>query len=268
MSPESLERFGCTIKLLRVDKGKAAFHDLDDYGRLVEVARLIDIRRFSWCCWAVTPGWLRRDPRARMGRRPSAKRQLCVRQSDWNGQLGTPKSGRIRYVPLTQRLTAALVEHRHLRSKRVLCQDRRLTVHAADRAEPDEPGVEAGEGEEGRAYPSSHVLLAPVDARRAGASHSGARGARGLTMTQRYMHLSPAALEAAIRLLDEPRNEGVWASGASDLTLSVCASCRSLETWWRRPLGVKMDEPNNRAAKLAVRQGFEPWIQLLGRITV
>src|SRR5687767_8897246 len=43
--------------------------------------------------------------------------------------------------------------------------DRRLTVHAADRAEPDEPGVEAGEGEEGRAYPSSHVLLALVDTR-------------------------------------------------------------------------------------------------------
>ena len=50
------------------------------------------------------------------------RHQLCVRQSDWNGQLGTPKSGRLRYVPLTQRLTAALVEHRHLRSKRVLCQ--------------------------------------------------------------------------------------------------------------------------------------------------
>ena len=51
------------------------------------------------------------------------KRQLCIRQSDWNGEVGTPKNGRIRYVPLTRRLTAALAEHRHLRSKRVLCQD-------------------------------------------------------------------------------------------------------------------------------------------------
>jgi hypothetical protein len=49
-----------------------------------------------------------------------AKRQLCVRQSDWNGHVGTPKNGRLRYVPLTQRLTAALTGHRHLRSKRVL----------------------------------------------------------------------------------------------------------------------------------------------------
>jgi hypothetical protein len=29
-------------------------------------------------------------------------------------------------------------------------------------------------------------------------------GHRGLGMTQRYMHLSPAALDSAIRLLDRP----------------------------------------------------------------
>jgi integrase len=54
-----------------------------------------------------------------------AKRQLCVRRSDWNGQVGTPRGGRQRYLPLTRRLTAALAEHRHLRSKRVFCQDDR-----------------------------------------------------------------------------------------------------------------------------------------------
>jgi site-specific recombinase XerD len=43
-------------------------------------------------------------------------------------------------------------------------------------------------------------------------------GHADLTMTQRYMHLSPAALDAAIRLLDEPRRERGWAesSGQSD----------------------------------------------------
>ena len=35
----------------------------------------------------------------------------------------TPKGGRLRHVPLTRRLAAALSEHRHLRSARVLCQD-------------------------------------------------------------------------------------------------------------------------------------------------
>jgi integrase len=51
------------------------------------------------------------------------KRQLTVRHSDWNGQVTTPKGGRIRHVPMTKRLTAALSEHRHLRSTRVLCPD-------------------------------------------------------------------------------------------------------------------------------------------------
>src|SRR3954462_5865873 len=57
--------------------------------------------------------------------------------------------------------------------------DRRLTVHAADRAEPDDPGGEARQGEEGGAHPATHVLLALVDARRAGESDPGARGPRG-----------------------------------------------------------------------------------------
>ena len=41
-------------------------------------------------------------------------------------------------------------------------------------------------------------------------------GHRELGMTQRYMHLSPAALDSAIRLLDQP------------LAVQV------LETFWRR----------------------------------
>ncbi len=40
-------------------------------------------------------------------------------------------------------------------------------------------------------------------------------GHADLTMTQRYMHLSPAALDAAIRLLEEPSAVG-RSSGQSD----------------------------------------------------
>jgi hypothetical protein len=42
------------------------------------------------------------------------------------------------------------------------------------------------------------------DARRAASSDSGARRTSRAGMTQRYMHLSPAALDSAIRLLDQP----------------------------------------------------------------
>jgi integrase len=52
-----------------------------------------------------------------------ANRQVCVARSDWNGFVTTPKGGRLRRVPLTRRLAAALSAHRHLRGARVLCLD-------------------------------------------------------------------------------------------------------------------------------------------------
>ena len=51
-----------------------------------------------------------------------AKRQLCVQRSDWRGHITVPKGGRLRYVGMTVRLAAALKEHRHLRSARIICQ--------------------------------------------------------------------------------------------------------------------------------------------------
>jgi integrase len=134
-----------------------------------------------------------------------ANRQVCIRRSDWNGHITTPRSGRLRRVPLTRRLAAALREHRHLRTSRVLCQDdgdpltRQMVQTRVERA-----SRRAGLGRDG-----VHIL------RHSFCSHLAMRGAPGraiqelaghqLAMTQRYMHLSPAALDAAIRLLDLPQ---------------------------------------------------------------
>ena len=37
-----IERMPCTIRLLRVPKPAASFHDFDEYGRLIDAARSID----------------------------------------------------------------------------------------------------------------------------------------------------------------------------------------------------------------------------------
>jgi integrase len=50
------------------------------------------------------------------------KRQVRVERSDWKGHVTATKGGRVRYVPLTNRLGNALRENRHLRGARVLCQ--------------------------------------------------------------------------------------------------------------------------------------------------
>jgi integrase len=45
------------------------------------------------------------------------KDQVCVQRSAWKGQVGSTKGGRLRHVPLTARLAAALREHRHPRGR-------------------------------------------------------------------------------------------------------------------------------------------------------
>jgi len=119
-----IERLPRTVKLLRVDKGNAAFHDVDECERLVDVARTIDRRTLLIVLLGGDAGLRSGEMIAlEWAAIDLAKRQLCVRQSDWNGQVGTPQSGRLGYVPLTRRLAATLADHRHLRSKRVLCLD-------------------------------------------------------------------------------------------------------------------------------------------------
>ena len=114
---------------------------------------------------------------------------------------------KLRYVPLTQRLTAALVEHRHLRSKRVLCQTdgspfTRQIVQNRMNQVAKRANVRKGVHILRHTF-CSHLSMrgAPARAIQELAGHAD------LTMTQRYMHLSPAALDAAIKLLDEPPRE-------------------------------------------------------------
>jgi site-specific recombinase XerD len=108
----------------------------------------------------------------------------------------------IRHVPLTIRLGQALRSHRHLRGERVPCQDdgRSMTqkvvqdhVRRAARRANVKPGVHIL-----RHTFCSHLAMrgAPARAIQAAAGH------QDLSTTQRYMHVSPAAVEDAIRLLD------------------------------------------------------------------
>src|SRR5262249_30128859 len=131
------------------------------------------------------------------------KRQLRVQRSEWKAHVTATKGGRVRFVPLTVRLATAFREHRHLRTARVLYQPDGFLLtqkivqdyikRAARRANV-KPGV--------------HILWHTF------CSHLAMRGAparaiqelaghQDLATTQRYMHLSPAAVDQAIRLLDE-----------------------------------------------------------------
>jgi hypothetical protein len=170
----------CRIKLLPVEKGAAAFHDFEEYERLVDVARAIDQRTYLIVLLGGEAGLRCGEMIAlEWGDVDLAKRQLCVRRSDWNGQVGTPKGG-------TAALRAAhTTAHRGARRASApeeqagVLPGRSHAVHAADRARPDATGGEAGERQAWGAHPASHVLLAPLDARGAAKGDPGARPACG-----------------------------------------------------------------------------------------
>ena len=182
---------------------EAAFHEFDHYERLVDAARSIGWRTHLIALLGGEGG-------LRVGEIVAlewadvdfTRSRICVRHSDWRGELTTPKNGRARFVAMTQRLASTLREHRHLRSSRVVCKEDGKPVtrqgawsrirYAAQRA-----NVPTG----------VHIL------RHTFCSHLAMRGAAGraiqelvghqdLAMTQRYMHLSPTALNETIRLLE------------------------------------------------------------------
>jgi len=127
---------------------------------------------------------------------------IQLARSEWKGHVTMPKGGRLRYVPPTRRLTDALRETRHLRGARVLCDGEgkpltqkvvQVMLRRAARRANVKPGVHIL-----RHTFCSHLAMrgAPVRAIQELAGH------QDLGTTQRYMHLSPAAIDAAIRLLE------------------------------------------------------------------
>jgi site-specific recombinase XerD len=135
------------------------------------------------------------------------KRQLCVARSEWRGHVA-PKSGRIRYLPLTKRLVTALRAAKHLRGPRVLCDDEgkplthkmiQVMMRRVARRANVKPGVHIL-----RHTFCPHLAMRGAPAR----AIQELAGHQDLSTTQRYMHLSPASLEAAIRLLDGPTRDG------------------------------------------------------------
>ena len=202
-----IDRLPGTIRLLPVPKTSAKFHDFDDYEQLVDTARRSDLQTYLIVLLGGEAG-LRCGEMLALERADVnlAKRQLCVQRSDWEGHITVPKGGRLRYVPLTIRLEAALREHRHPSGPRVLCQPdgSPLTRRMVQR------GIARAARRAGLSNLGAHIL------RHTFCSHLAMRGAparaiqelaghQDLTTTQRYMHVSPAAIEGALRLLDAPR---------------------------------------------------------------
>ena len=117
-----IDRMLCAIRLLLIPKPSARFYDVDEYERLVLAAKVFDRNADLIVLLGGEAGLQCGEMMAlEWGDVNLQKRQICVQRSDWKGHVTVPKGGRLRYVPLTLRLAAALRDARHLQSARVLC---------------------------------------------------------------------------------------------------------------------------------------------------
>jgi integrase len=199
-----IDRLPCAIRLLRVAKPSMGFYDFDEYERLVDAAESLDPTTHLIvllggeaglrCGEIIALEWTDVD---------SANGQLCVQRSEWRGHVTVPKGGRLRHVPMTQRLASALRRHRHLKSKRVLFRDdgSPLTQDMVGdhvRRAARKAGAPVSGAHRLRHTFCSHLAMRGAPAR----AIQELAGHQDLVTTQRYMHLSPSALESAIRLLE------------------------------------------------------------------
>jgi integrase len=207
----------CTIRLVKAPKTSMGFYDFDDYEHLIEVAQtfgpdahlvvLLAGEAGLRCGEIIGLEWRDVD---------FAKRQLCIQRSEWRGHVTVPKGGRLRHVPMTTRLSAALRESRHLRGPRVLCQSSgaALTqdiVGEHVRRAARKAGLPASGAHRLRHTFCSHLAMRGAPAR----GIQELAGHQDLITTQRYMHLSPTAVDNAIRLLEQ-RQPREWRNTGDD----------------------------------------------------
>lgn len=202
---EVISAAAAKIELVKLDEQEMRFYDQEQFEALLMASRKVDPR-------AELVVLLGGDAGLRKGEIVAVEQQdvdrkrgiLTVRHGEWRGVVSSTKGNRARPIPMTERLAAALAASRHLRGDRVLYRDDGRTVSpkmlymwmcSAQRL----AGLEVTGG--------VHVLRHSFAARLAmhGAPAKAIQelmGHRNLSTTMRYMHLSPAAKDSAIRLLN------------------------------------------------------------------
>jgi integrase len=210
------------IRLLKVTQPKLEFYDFHEYERLVGAAAKTDARSSLIVLLGGEAGLRRGEIMALEWTSIDFQRRLLtVERSEWKAHVTVPKGNKIRTVPMTTRLTQALQHHRHLRGPRVLVRDDRKNATAKVilnwllRAQRLANLRDKGPHTLRHTF-CSHLAMRGVPAR----AIQELAGHVHLTTTQRYMHLTPAALESAIRMLEQPPPAGHEAPRTVDQSLS------------------------------------------------
>jgi len=194
------------VKFVRVPPQRYDFLEDDEWERLVDAAKA-DREALASVLLGGEAGLCVGEIRAlQWGDLDLVAGRVTVQRTDYRGYLGSPKGGRMRTIPLTKRLVAALKAMRHLKGPSVFSDASGVLW---SRGEADtrlrRARVAAGLRKFGwhrlRHTFCSHLAMrgAPPRAIQELAGHAS------ITTTMRYMHLSPTATREAIRLLETER---------------------------------------------------------------
>jgi len=129
--------------------------------------------------------------------------KLWVQRSDWQGIIGTPKSGKARFIPLNGTAVAALKAHRHLRGEWVFCKDDGSRRGKDDfkislRRMRKRAGLRDFEWHLLRHSFASHLVKRRVPMR----TVQLLLGHSSISMTMRYAHVADDDLDRAVASLD------------------------------------------------------------------
>ena len=213
-----LERVPCNIELLKSQSPEMAFYDFDDHKRLVTGAAELDERIHLLVLLGCDAGLRCGEMVALEWNDIDFKRnEINVSRSEWRGKITVPKGGRSRRVPMTKLLAQVLQDVRHLRGPRVFWREdgieklaRPLLCKWLARAQRKAKLRDNGGLHIMRHTFCSHLAMqgVPVNAIKELAGHAD------IKTTMRYMHLSPAAKDAAVHTLDR-REEAIRAQQRS-----------------------------------------------------
>jgi integrase len=214
----------CIVEIPAVHSERPEFYDFDDYSRLCEGALKVGTREHALVRLGGDAGlrrgemialrWTDVDFRRRQLRVEQAAWQRSRRQVRETGEpewmIGTPKGGRGRVIPMTDALHEALQAHRRIGVEYVLAQGGgsiapgHLLRDWLEAAQRRAGMLTLGALHKLRHTFCSHLAMhgAPPKAIQELAGHTD------LSQTMRYMHLSPSALDDAIRLLDTKKSSG------------------------------------------------------------
>ncbi|WP_239492731.1 site-specific integrase [Luteitalea sp. TBR-22] len=201
-----IEQMPCAVRLLKVPKTTARFYDFHEYERLLAAAEALHPMAHLIVLLGGDAGLRCGEMMALEWRDVNwQKRQLVIERSDWKGHVTATKGGRVRYVPLSDRLEAALLKYQ---DKRMRVLHDRYGVGLTQKEVQDwmkraakRAGVRQGVHILRHSF-CSHLAMKGAPAR----AIQELAGHENLATTQRYMHLSPSALDQAIALLNGPRS--------------------------------------------------------------